>query len=705
MFRATENQRSSETREVVPWEVETRPPEGVSKRGFQKWCSDPETKHCFFTAFEGVDPHHRISKENPVWFQHALVVDYDSPLSDGELDHVLESLKKWDYPPNLISRTFSNNLRFVWRFEDRISVDGNSFCTAFQDVLAKRLRLDAVCRGLDLCYKKPQQLYEAGHSWETSHKEPIPLNILHLWASDALQKSTHTEFGPEIPLDIISVEVERLYPGRWKGSFDEGNSGVRFWDPAADNPRGCQVTKSGMRVYSSGEGFMPWTKILGGKFIEQFEADRFGAPAKRYYYDGKFYWDLRPEWGWVPNSLVDVVRTLKVEYGLNSSKGKSVAYSEVDKSLHQIGKLSRVDGVFGCPFSKETIVIHGGCRYLNICRTRPITPHDQPCAWGEGFPQIALFLDTWFDPLEQLSYYLSWLSRFFRGLVLGESKDGQVIYIGGPTGIGKTYFTEKVVGVLVGNVQEATDYIKGKDMFNSTLIESPLWTIHDTEAVTNNKDRASYTAVVKKVAANQSFKYRAMHQVGFNRIWMGRLIITHNDDPVSVQIVPNAELSIVDKLMMFKVKESGVDYEEFEKVFKSELKYFGRFLMDYEMPEHCKNLKDPKRWGVASYKHPDIFEVSKQLTPVNSFIEFLDMWRREHFKVNKNDEEWCGSAADFLFALHDHPDLRDMARDSGWKAPNAVGRNLSAAISTGCEWINPVPSKTSTIYVIKRPQE
>ena len=48
-----------------------------SKEGFREWCKDPATKHVFFSAVEGVNPHERVRSANPPFKMHGFVVDYD----------------------------------------------------------------------------------------------------------------------------------------------------------------------------------------------------------------------------------------------------------------------------------------------------------------------------------------------------------------------------------------------------------------------------------------------------------------------------------------------------------------------------------------------------------------------------------------------------------------------------------------------------
>ncbi len=48
------------------------------KRRFRAWCADNSTDHLFFNLTEGLNPHLRVSKQNPPQFLHGIVADYGS---------------------------------------------------------------------------------------------------------------------------------------------------------------------------------------------------------------------------------------------------------------------------------------------------------------------------------------------------------------------------------------------------------------------------------------------------------------------------------------------------------------------------------------------------------------------------------------------------------------------------------------------------
>lgn len=82
------------------------------KRKFRSWCAQQSTDHLFLNFTEGLNPHLRVSKENPPQFLHGLIADYDAALSPGALEDALKRAKK-NGVPSFASHTFSGGVRLL----------------------------------------------------------------------------------------------------------------------------------------------------------------------------------------------------------------------------------------------------------------------------------------------------------------------------------------------------------------------------------------------------------------------------------------------------------------------------------------------------------------------------------------------------------------------------------------------------------------
>src|SRR5690606_36589839 len=98
--------------------------------------------------------------------------------------------------------------------------------------------------------------------WYTLKTDPVPADICRGAAVKA-GKSLNKDCKSEVSLEAIAAEVEKRFPGRWQGEFKVDATGVRFWDPNADAPAGCQVKPDGMLCFTGNVPFMRWADIFG----------------------------------------------------------------------------------------------------------------------------------------------------------------------------------------------------------------------------------------------------------------------------------------------------------------------------------------------------------------------------------------------------------------------------------------------------------
>ena len=124
--------------DVPPWDfIPAVPvPDKIrkDKKRRDSWISSPSTVHHVWTAYEGVNPHHRISKlrkdgnGNPVHSSHALVADYDA---SQPLEKVKEFASTLPFVPNWLEHTIRHYWRFVWLLEEPLLFPSDPFCPHF----------------------------------------------------------------------------------------------------------------------------------------------------------------------------------------------------------------------------------------------------------------------------------------------------------------------------------------------------------------------------------------------------------------------------------------------------------------------------------------------------------------------------------------------------------------------------------------------
>lgn len=677
------------------------------KPAYKAWCHDAGTDHTFYSMSQPTRAGLRVSKDNPVVALHGLVADYDSVIDEAQLRIAIAKCSR-DFPIAYASRTFSGGARLVWIFERPLPVFGQDLAVKLLKRLAKEMKLTALLAGFDEKFFDPNMYYELGHDWIVANPEAVVREpMVKAALAEVTTKSNWTGPGETIDISVVAAEVERRWPGRWKGPFVVGAQGVRFWDPSSNNDTGAWIRETGVMAFSGENRFMPWTEILGHEFCSKHKRERIGGAISGIYYDGKKYL-VRDDRGYWNTQVPDALRLMLIGRGLNRDKGKFDRMSEVEIGMNQINQLCRIDGCYPYLYRDEEVIETAGRRYLNTSRVRAMTPaQSHSGVWGEGFPWLADYLTQLFNDPEhklQREHFLGWLKRLYSSAHAKNLAKCRVIFVAGPRSAGKTFLCDQILAVMLGAVQEAAEYIKGEDRFNGQMVEAPLWSINDSTASRDAKSHELYSQIVKRLAANFMMTYRPMYTDPVTMPWGGTVIVTMNDDPESIQMLPTIEGSILDKVDFYKVSATEVDFIKGREVLPTELKHFAAWLLKWEIPAEIQGTKPEEiRFGTKPFHHPELISTANHNSSTNSFAELLDIWRQEYFRTEGSDvTEWVGRSTDLHLALLSTETLKDIVNKT---IPNSisVGRNLNKMAAAGCEWVtHGKRSAAARTYVIKR---
>jgi hypothetical protein len=666
----------------LPWEQTHKRPEFDSKESFRRWCAAATTEHYFYTAYEPVNPGLRISANNPAYKMHAFVVDYDSAITEA---HVADLKKNITYPPSWIGRTFSGGRRLIWLFEEPLMVAPDKIHREFIKILRKELRLTRLLPGLDEeAIYDVAKTYELGEGWCELSKEVIPAKDLQLWffqAGDAANWSHRGEVV--IPIDAVAKEVEKQYPGKWTNStFDLGSRGPRFWDQSADCATAAIVRETGMQCFTGPKPFVPWSEILGVKFVRDYEADRIATATKNVWYDGMAYWHCLPDGRWFSKNKEDTALFLKVACGLSQDRPRTGGPSEVERAIFHVQTQNSVDCAL--PFVLQTPGSYNraGRRCLNIANAKALAPADiEHIEWGQGFPFLARLLDpeSVFKTREQWEFFMAWLRYFYVTGLKNDLRAGQSIFIAGPTNHGKTLISNCVIGGLVGGHFDVTSYLLGETSFNGPLFGSAVWTVDDSHPGKSPTTHAHFSAMVKKLAANRTFEYNAKYRKAELIDWRGRLVVTLNTDPESLVMLPDPEISILDKVCFFQMAERP-DFEfppAADAVVRKELPAFARWLWGWEIPEKCLGSS---RFAIKEFHDPWMLNSSRLDGRTNEFREILTRWSVSYFVDKGKPSPWEGTSADLLQVMKDDDSVRMLV---GHYKPVSLGRELGKLKAQG----------------------
>ena len=400
---------------VPPWKATISPYPVSTKDDYEKWIKDKGTDHCFYTAIEAVNPHRRVSLENPAKYMHGLVADYDAKLpANFNLQELLERCNP-DALPKAISKTFSGNARLVWEFAKPLVIDCPDFTKAIMKEIARKFKLAKILPGLDECTFRTNQLFEIGHDWvEVPGAPVVGEDVCGDLLIEAIGKVNWNKVGEtdvEIPMERIAAEVEARWPGRWTGDFKVGARGPTFWIEDGVDRTGCQVGDHGMVCYTdrAGKAFVPWGELFGNAFVDKFREEVIGKAVMEFYYDGKSYWFKNGSVRWYDARVENITRALRV-HGIKTETKKGA--SQMDRVIYTIETQRRVDAAVPILFTDEEVVDVGNDRFLNTNFRKPV----QPAA--DGSESMWPFIKSWLWQIfgdEQLPYFLAWFGRFYKG--------------------------------------------------------------------------------------------------------------------------------------------------------------------------------------------------------------------------------------------------------------------------------------------------
>jgi hypothetical protein len=699
MFYLT-NHVTSQVMRGLPWEFNGRgsvPKECFADKAARTaWLQSPLTEYHVYTLYEGLNENGRVSTgatgpddANPPVKMHGLVADYDSKIPESE---ILTSLARMSLKPNWWERSLSGNVRLLWLFKEPLALSSFAFSAFLVTHLKEFFPLGEMA-GLDEGALTPSRLFVNGGEWHKIHDEPVPHERLMGWYKRVCEKYNWKGSEPGISIDLTAVaarlrDLSDKFPRfqDWPGEFALGAQGPSFWVEGSVSPLSAIVRENGMQTFSghAHKPFFTWSELLGAEWVRQFEDDRMGTAITDIYFDGRAFFIKKSATGkWDDESKDNLINELVVTRGLSRevNKKKAKTHSEVESAICFIRNNCRVKGAASFAFFPKGPMDFQGEKYLNLHTLDVLAPSKDPAIWGPdgNFPWLSNFLDTIFDPHDQLDFFLSWLARYYQGCYYRRPVSGQNVFIAGPVGCGKTFLNRAVIGALMGGFSEPKEFLLGEDQFNSELFDHIHWVIDDGSVGATKAAHRYFSEMVKRLAANRDMRSNEKFKKASMVAWVGRLLVTCNLDSESIRLIPLMDISIKDKLMLFKVAYAKAKFlgdEAMAEMLRRELSYLARFLLDFQTPAHC--LSEDPRFGVKSY-HESTLVASASLS--NSvFNEILDSWMKEHFTIRSPEADfWEGTALQLRTAIVMDPTMADPMREFSLEQ---IKRQLST-LSTG----------------------
>lgn len=690
LFFATPNLVEKRAAACAPWDFAPGPEalakiRALPKPARREWTGKISTRWNCYSALKGLAPGIRVSTENPPVALHGFVADYDYKSSLEEVCAHLEQLPP-ELRPTFIEVSLSGKWRCIWLFEKPLLCASMAHAEALMRAIAQKLTAPVLLAGFDEASLKPAELWTNGAEWYSINPQPLPWTWLIGVAIDVSKKSSL--FGSaEIPMDVIAAEVKARFPDRWIGEFKLDQQGVRFWDPAADCPTGCQVKESGMLCFTGNVPFVRWPEIFGAEWCAKQRAINLGNAAESIYFSGREYWEFVDS-QWVPSMRGDISLRLRAR-GLSDKTPKGSTLSDVDRVLDHIQRQNRVSGAAPLINYPTGIVDLTGRRLLNTAHlTFPEYPAD---ATGDPsqYPFIWEVLNSIFVQREgetnPLDHFLAWLQRsvwalrYHQRLLLG-----QTLFVCGAKNAGKSLLGYQLLEPLLGGKSaNPVEYFKGLTTFSEDLLHSGLLMINDEAPPKNEAERSSFTHAMKGWVVNPTHTYHPKFMAKLDIPWNGRLYNSLNDDPLSVGLLPEVNENTADKMMFLLAKPFHRPWpNDTESSFKKEVPYFN-FAIDKTWKAPQEVLTDD-RMGVVSYFDKVLLETSQTQMYSYNLIELIKRWVKTCWDVKET--EWVGTPTELVSTMSIHEGLSHLLRE--WTVPK-VAKSLATAArikGTGVEF-------------------
>lgn len=701
-MRFLKNLRASTCEEgVLPWDFQlTDPLPAVvrkDKGARDLWINSLKTTHHCYSPFDGFSPSQRVTKANPPQLMRALVVDFDCPVTPAQAAEGWLRVKR---PPTHWEVTLSGNGRGVWMFQHPVRVPGYDFASKFAAYVTDKLSARLVAPGVDDgALTNPNRYYTNSGDWVSAPGEPIETDLLTGWLVEfsATWNFSSRDYGVEMPLDKAAELLAAKFPkfSEWPTDFTIGSQGPSFWISGSSSPKSAIVRATGLQTFAAhaDRAFYLWEDLLGKEAVENHRSGQMGAAVSDIFFDGKHYFRPLSDGRYKPFTKEDLTQFLRTSRALSNKADKS-GVSQIDKAIQYIHDHHFVNGAAPFAFRQSGLIRVNGEPVLNTSTKLVLTPQEAPAAWGPGggFEFLSSFFDHLFDPADQKEVFLAWLHVFYKSAYERRPHSGHNVFLAGGPSIGKTMLSRAVLAGLMNGFADASDYLLGKDDFGSELFDNGLWAVDDSEGTVSSAHHRKFSEIVKRMAANTTFRFHAKFRVPMVVSWQGRVFVTLNRDEESVRLIPDLSISIMDKIMLFRARENyngtqfrfprgGVD--AVSAILDRELPAFARWLLDFQIPDCLINDRDP-RFVLKAYHHEELVSTALQSSSVNAFAEILHDWKTTFF-TDTEQNSWEGTAFQLHKLLHADPTaapaLRNYSLDSVGRALSSLKNRGDSAIS------------------------
>jgi hypothetical protein len=379
--------------------------------------------------------------------------------------------------------------------------------------------------------------------------------------------------------------------------------------------------------------------------------------------------------GWVKLNDSDARAHLRRTY-YYSDKCEDGEQSDTRKVLCLIQQYQSVDFVGSFAGHVEGFTDEGGARMLVTSSPKFISP--MPGNWDmlRGILE-RMFGDT------QLPYLYGWIKLSLEMFMAQVWMAGQILVLCGEVQSGKN-LVGSILQVLFGGRAPGKPYgfmTKATD-FNSDFMGCELLTIEDEASTTGIQARRDFGARLKDIAVNASRRLHRKHAEALTVIPFQRLLISLNNEPERLLVLPPMDSDIEDKMMLLMVEKHEMPMPTntpkamaaFWAAVDAELPAFVDFLKNWEIPPNLVS----NRFGITHYHHPELLDSLYELSPEEKLLQLIDEEVLGLGTLANLNGEWKGrsSELDRILKASSNNAIQREARDL-LPATNNCGKYLA----------------------------
>jgi len=230
---------------------------------------------------------------------------------------------------------------------------------------------------------------------------------------------------------------------------------------------------------------------------------------------------------------------------------------------------------------------------------------------------------------EQCGHFYAWLQVGIESLRAGRMRPGQALVIAGEPQCGKSLVQALVTELLGGRVASPYSYMTHKTNFNSDLFKAEHQAIEDKAESPHPAMRKAFAAEIKNTTVNRAQRCEKKNREALTLYPFWRLSITLNDDAPSLQVLPQLESGLRDKLILLKAKAFPLPVDTSQpageellwKTLTDELPAFIFYLLnDFKIPDDWRDA----RFGVRAYHNPYILALMDSTSSEHKLLELID---------------------------------------------------------------------------------